>query len=106
MAELTMPLSAREYDLGDAKVYTMRQLNQNCAAVIAEINRDGRPAAITKHGRFVAMITPLEDAKIESLVLSRAPFAADLVREPDEEVRTHSSGDVAADLGLDLGPRP
>lgn len=61
-------------------LYTMRELNQNTARVMDEINRSGRPAAITKHGRFVALITPLGDAAIESVVLRHGPLAAEVER--------------------------
>lgn len=48
-------------------VYTMRQLNQQTAFVIGEIEKNG-PALITRHGRFVAAISPLR-GDLESRVL-------------------------------------
>ena len=60
---------------GEAQVYTMRDLNQHTAEVMKEIEEHKAPAFITKHGRFVAMITPLEPGQIESRVL------ADMARE-------------------------
>jgi antitoxin (DNA-binding transcriptional repressor) of toxin-antitoxin stability system len=53
----------------DALVYTMRDLNQQTARVMAEIEKSGKPAFITRHGRFVAFITPLAPGKVESRVL-------------------------------------
>ena len=64
--------------LAELKIYTMAELNQNTAHVLNEINDAGRPAAVTKHGRFVALITPLRDAKIESVVLSQGPLANEI----------------------------
>ena len=80
----------------DPKVYTMRELNQNTAQVMDEINRSGQPAAITKHGRFVALITPLADAEIETVVLSRpGPLAREMERRSmDTESATYSSDEV------------
>jgi antitoxin (DNA-binding transcriptional repressor) of toxin-antitoxin stability system len=49
-------------------VYTTRQLNQRTALVIDHVLKDG-PALITRLGRFVAMLTPLEP-DLESRVLS------------------------------------
>lgn len=63
---------------GEAQVYTMRDLNQRTAEVMKEIEEHKAPAFITKHGRFVAMITPLEPGQIESRVL------ADMAREINE----------------------
>lgn len=51
------------------RIYTMRQLNQQTAEVLKEINDDGRPAMITRRGRFIAMIVPLVGADIESVVV-------------------------------------
>ena len=53
----------------DALVYTMRDLNQQTARIMAEIENSGKPAFITRHGRFVAVITPLAPGKVESRVL-------------------------------------
>ena len=54
----------------DALVFTMRDLNQQTARIMAEIEKTGKPAFITRHGRFVAFITPLAAGQIESRVLS------------------------------------
>jgi len=54
----------------DALVFTMRDLNQQTARVMAEIEESGKPAFITRHGRFVAVITPLVPGRVESRVLA------------------------------------
>jgi prevent-host-death family protein len=54
----------------DALVFTMRDLNQQTARIMNEIEKTGKPAFITKHGRFVAMITPLAPGQVESRVLA------------------------------------
>jgi antitoxin (DNA-binding transcriptional repressor) of toxin-antitoxin stability system len=54
----------------EALVYTMRDLNQQTAGVMHEIERTGQPAFITRHGRFVATITPLEPGRVESRILA------------------------------------
>lgn len=66
--------------LGNAKIYTMRELNQRTAQVVEEVNQSGRPAIVTKHGRFVALIMPLQDAHIESMVLREGPIAEEVDR--------------------------
>jgi antitoxin (DNA-binding transcriptional repressor) of toxin-antitoxin stability system len=56
---------------GDAAlVCTMRDLGQQTARVMAEIENSGQPAFITRHGRFVAVITPLAPGQVESQVLA------------------------------------
>lgn len=97
-----MLMTSAGVELGEAKIYTMRELNQNTAQVIDEVNRSGQPAAVTKHGRFVALITPLLGTQIESLVLSHGRVADELHRragdldqsrhtvpETAERVRSH-----------------
>jgi prevent-host-death family protein len=54
----------------EAPVYSMRDLNQQTARVMSEIETGGRPALITRHGRFVAVITPLEPGQVESRILA------------------------------------
>jgi antitoxin (DNA-binding transcriptional repressor) of toxin-antitoxin stability system len=64
-AGLPQPLAGTE-----PRVYTMRELNQSTARVMAEIEASDTPAFITKHGRFIAMITPLASGDVESRVLA------------------------------------
>jgi antitoxin (DNA-binding transcriptional repressor) of toxin-antitoxin stability system len=52
-------------------VYTMRELNQQTARIMNEIEKRARPGFITRHGRFVAMIVPLQPGQIESQMLSQ-----------------------------------
>src|SRR4051812_45969518 len=82
----------------NAKTYTMRELSQRTAQIIDEINKTERSAVITKHGHFVALIVPLENAEVERIVLS-GPLAEDLqarTMEADKTgAQTFSSDEVA-----------
>jgi antitoxin (DNA-binding transcriptional repressor) of toxin-antitoxin stability system len=61
---------AKDQSNGDKPdVYTMRQLNQQTASVINGVIDKSGPALITRLGRFVAVIMPLEE-DLESRVLS------------------------------------
>ena len=57
--------------LGDeeALVFAMRELNQQTALIMSEIERTGKPAILTRHGRFVAVIRPLAPGQVVSQVL-------------------------------------
>jgi antitoxin (DNA-binding transcriptional repressor) of toxin-antitoxin stability system len=86
-----MEIKDSRISLGKTRIFTMRELNQHTAAVLQEINSSGRPALVTRHGRFIAMITPLEGAMVESLVLPRlaseaAARATDKVGTTSEEL--------------------
>ena len=62
--------SLQQVDGEEALVYTMRDLNQQTARIMSEIERTGRTAFITRHGRFVATIVPLAQGQVESRVLA------------------------------------
>ena len=67
----------------DALVYTMRDLNQQASRIMAEIENSGQPAFITRHGRFVAVITPLVPGQVESQVL--AEMAREIVGQEQHQ---------------------
>jgi prevent-host-death family protein len=69
--------------LGNGRVVSMRELNQRTSQVIDEINEGSGPAVVTKHGRIVALITPLAGRRIESLVLSEDPALRERLEQAD-----------------------
>ncbi|WP_331736595.1 hypothetical protein OG426_54885 (plasmid) [Streptomyces canus] len=83
-------------ELRSDMTYTMAQLNQRTAEVVDEINKTGRPALITKYGRIVAAVHPLEGARIESLLIS----APDITKRIPEEGSSEPGADAA---GAELG---
>jgi|NGEPerStandDraft_6_1074524.scaffolds.fasta_scaffold97511_2 prevent-host-death family protein len=85
--------------------YTMRDLNQRTAEVMREINEDGQPAIITRHGRVLALITPLVNERVESAVLGAVLAAAENSGQltGDHTIGgSYSAEVVAADLGVKL----
>jgi antitoxin (DNA-binding transcriptional repressor) of toxin-antitoxin stability system len=50
-------------------VFTTHDLGRQAARLIREIENSGKPAVITRYGRFVATITPLAAGQVESEVL-------------------------------------
>jgi prevent-host-death family protein len=85
-----------------AQLYTMRELNQHTADVIREINESGQPAVITRHGRFVAIISPLTGTDVETVALSaiieNATNRPQLLGQ-----RTTASPETAEELAQNLG---
>ena len=53
----------------EALVFTMRDLNQQTAQVMEEIEKAGRACHHHRHGRFIAIIRPLAPGQVESRVL-------------------------------------
>jgi prevent-host-death family protein len=64
----------------EARIYTMRDLNQRTAEVMKDVEDHG-PVFITRHGRFIAVIHPLGEG-VERRVL------AEMAREISEQTRS------------------
>lgn len=70
MARFSKETELPQVEGDEALVYTMRDLNQQTARIMGEIEETGKPAFITRHGRFVAIIKPLQPGEVESRVLA------------------------------------
>ena len=79
----------------NAKTYSMRELNQHTARVLDEVNDSKQPAVITKHGRFIALITPLRDAPLESLILAQGAVADEMYQRATQPGPTTTSAELA-----------
>ena len=79
MRHVASPDPVSWVDDDEALVYTMRDLNQQTARIMGEIEKSGKPAFITRHGRFVAVITPLTPGQVESRVLTE--MAREIVKQ-------------------------
>ena len=97
-----------DHRVGSTQIYTMRELNHDTPRVIREINESGRPAAITRRGRFVALITPLANSGVEAAALSAAidaaPDRAQLLGDKNIE-SVHTLEQAAGDLEVNLPPK-
>jgi antitoxin (DNA-binding transcriptional repressor) of toxin-antitoxin stability system len=79
MSHVTSPITQPRVSDDEALVYTMRDLNQQTARIMGEIEKTGKPAFITRHGRFIATITPLAPGEVESRVLTE--MAREIVKQ-------------------------
>lgn len=93
--------------VGSIQRYTMRELNQRTAAVMQAINDSGQPAAITRRGRFVAIIYPVVSEQIEAVAFAAALDATMNVTQVTGE-RTASGAQTAEEVAneLDVNWRP
>jgi prevent-host-death family protein len=53
------------------KMVTMREFSQDAAGVVREMNEDQEPFVLTRHGRMVAIVTPVPDGLVEKAVASK-----------------------------------
>lgn len=86
--------------VASSHTYSMRELNQNTAQVIREINESGEPALITRQGRLVALLTPLANARVEAAVLAAALESVSAMNTAGSVGKIHPSEEVGRDLGL------
>ena len=52
---------------------TVRELARNTAAVIEQVEVSRRPSLITRNGRPVAALIPVDETMLEEWLLSRPP---------------------------------
>ena len=81
----------------EVRIFKVSDLNQDTAGVLKQINDGGKPAVVTRHGRFVAMITPLEGHNIEGLLLDAMTNERDLAPQS-----TMSTDELARALNINL----
>lgn len=98
--------SRNESRLDGVRIYTMRDLNQRTAEVVREVLDAREPALITKHGRFLLMLSPVADT-VESAIVG-AVLGEGVHREQALGHRSTadaiSTEDAANALGVTLPP--
>lgn len=62
--------TAERLHLDEARIVTMRELSQKTSDVMEEVVQSGKPAVITRHGRFLAVLSPIQQEKVESFLLA------------------------------------
>jgi antitoxin (DNA-binding transcriptional repressor) of toxin-antitoxin stability system len=82
-------------------VVGIRELARQVSRLVGEVEASREPAVITRHGRAVAMIVPVDAAALEDFLLSNAPEFVEGIREADRELaagETRPLSAVLADL--------
>lgn len=65
----------------------VRELARNTSKVIDDVERSKRPAIITRSGRPVAAVVPIDSEALEDWVLANAPEFVEGMKAADEEFR-------------------
>jgi prevent-host-death family protein len=65
----------------------VRELARNTSKVIGDVARRKRPTIITRGGRPVAAVVPIDADALEEWILSNSPQFAEGIRRADEELR-------------------
>ncbi len=78
---------------------SIRELANNASAVVDDVARTRRPAVVTKHGRPVAAVVPIDQDALEDWVLANAPEFVSSMEEADAAIARGEKG-LALDEAL------
>lgn len=81
---------------------SIRDLAHNASAVVDEVATSGRPAVVTKHGRPVAAVVPIDQEALEDWVLANAPEFVANMAEADAEIAGGGRGTPLAEALAEL----
>jgi prevent-host-death family protein len=65
----------------------VRELARNTSKVIGDVARRKRPTIITRGGRPVAAVVPIDAKALEDWILANSPNFVEGMRKADEELR-------------------
>jgi antitoxin (DNA-binding transcriptional repressor) of toxin-antitoxin stability system len=85
----------------------IRELARQVSRLIGDVESSREPALITRHGKPIAMIVPVDAEAVEDLVLASGPEFVAAMREADAELaagKTRSLDDVLADADEEQQP--
>lgn len=79
----------------------VRELAQRASAVVAEVEA-GQRVVVTKHGRPIALILPIDEDEFYDYVLAHAPEYVRGMREAEAELARGQRGMLLDDVLADL----
>ncbi len=81
---------------------SIRDLANNASAVVDQVATSGRPAVVTKHGKPIAAVVPIDQEALEDWVLANAPDFVANMAEADEEITLGVRGRPLAEVLTEL----
>jgi len=83
------------------QTYGIRELQRRSSEIVDELERSRRPALVTRHGKPVAVLSPIDEDALEDFILANAPEYVASMAEADEDGRSGRArplADVVAEL--------
>ena len=80
---------------------SIRDLANKASAVVDEVAKSGKPAVVTKRGKPVAAVVPIDPNALDDWVLANAPPYVKAMRDADRDLvagRTASLDDLRDEL--------
>lgn len=81
-------------------VVGIRELSRETGKVVEGVHTSGRPTIVTRNGRLVAAIVPIDEDDLEDWVMANAPEFVRSMADADEDLaagRTTSLSDLLND---------
>jgi prevent-host-death family protein len=72
--------------------YGIRDLARQASQVVDEVEKTGKPALITRHGRPVAALVAVDENELEDWILDNAPEFVRTMRSADREIAAGKKG--------------
>ena len=66
---------------------SIRDLSRNASRVVGDVSSSGRPAIVTRYGRAIAAVVPIDESDLEDFVLASTSRYVRALREADEDLR-------------------
>ncbi|HET7443323.1 MAG TPA: type II toxin-antitoxin system Phd/YefM family antitoxin [Solirubrobacterales bacterium] len=89
-------------------VVGIRQLSRETSKVIQQFEETGEPLIVTREGRPIGALMPVDQAQLQDIVLATAPKSLELHEQAKADLaegRTLSLAEAAAERGIELPPR-
>jgi prevent-host-death family protein len=83
------------------QTYGIRELQRRSSEIVDELERTRRPALVTRHGKPVAVLSPIDVDALEDFILANAPEYVASMAEAEEDARegrTRPLADIVAEL--------
>jgi prevent-host-death family protein len=86
-------------------VVNVRDLQRNPARVLHDLEESGRPVFVTRNGRPVAVLMPVDEDALLDYVLANAPEFVENMRQADKEIARGEIGRPLSEVITDLHAR-
>ncbi len=86
----------------------IRELARRASSLLEQVERTGERILVTRHGRAVALIVPLDSEEFEDFVLANAPEFVQAMEEGDRDLaegRTRPLHEVLAEIDEEVAKR-
>ena len=93
-ADYVLRLSVHRFLEVVVPTVSIRDLANKASAVVDEVAKSGKPAVVTKRGKPIAAVVPIDPDALDEWVLANAPEYVKAMREADRDLVTGQTGSL------------